>query len=56
MIGKLYLKLKWWVIDKITEHVVGIKYNEYWCRRCESDVKEGRCKCSTSPSPWELKR
>jgi hypothetical protein len=25
------------------------------CRRCQSDVIDEKCKCTTSPSPWEPK-
>lgn len=29
------------------------KARKYRCLRCKSDVINGRCKCTTSPSPWE---
>jgi hypothetical protein len=28
----------------------------WFCRRCQSDVIDKKCNCTTSPSPWEPKQ
>lgn len=25
---------------------------KWFCKRCESDVEDKKCDCTTSPSPW----
>jgi len=43
---------------KVVATAAGLQYSEYqeWkCHRCNSivDMVNKRCKCKTSPSPWE---